>query len=91
MITEFLKELKKQGYTQEKIEQITGITQSAISKLARGATPSLETVIKLADSFDTTTDEVLGRVKSDNANKQHDAQNHSINSCNSHSTNSDLF
>lgn len=63
MIEKFLEELKTRGLKQEDIQRLTGITQSYISRLSRGATPSLETVIRLADTFDVSTDEVLGREK----------------------------
>lgn len=64
MLNIFLEKLKKQGVTQKKIEEKTGLTQSYISKLKRGtAKPSIDTVILLADTFGVTTDEVLGRDK----------------------------
>lgn len=63
MIELFIKELKEKGYKQEEIQKLTGLSQGYISRLSRGAKPSLETVIKLADVFGVTTDEVLGRRK----------------------------
>lgn len=61
MIADFIKEIKEKGLRQEDIATQTGLTQAYISKLERGSMPSLETVIKLADIFKTTTDHVLGR------------------------------
>lgn len=61
MIEKFLKELAAKGLKQEEIQKLTGLTQGYISRLSRGAKPSLETVIKLAEVFEVTTDEVLGR------------------------------
>ncbi|MBT1074459.1 helix-turn-helix domain-containing protein [Geobacter grbiciae] len=61
MVEQFLKSVTEKGLKQEDIQRLTGLTQSYISRLLRGATPSLETVIKLADVFGVSTDEVLGR------------------------------
>lgn len=63
MIENFLKELKEKGMKQEEIQEVTGLTQSYISRLAKGAKPSIDTVIKFADAFGVTTDKVLGREK----------------------------
>ena len=57
----FLKGLKNQGWTQKELAEILGVTQQHASRLVRGGTPSIEVVIKLADHFKVTTDEVLGR------------------------------
>jgi transcriptional regulator with XRE-family HTH domain len=63
MIEQFLREIRKEGIKQKDIEARTGLTQSYISKLSRGATPSIETVILLADTFHVSTDKILGRVQ----------------------------
>lgn len=63
MISKFLKELFKKGWKQREIATKAGIPQATISKAANGAVCSAETVIKLADAFEVTTDEVLGRDK----------------------------
>jgi transcriptional regulator with XRE-family HTH domain len=57
----FLNELKMKGWTQKEIAELLGITQPHASRLARGGTPSIEIVIKLADHFRVSTDKVLGR------------------------------
>lgn len=63
MISKFMNSLKEKGLRQRDIAERTGLTQGYISELSRGATPSLETVIKIADTFKVSTDEVLGRAE----------------------------
>ena len=61
MISLFLHSLKHAGWKQQKIAQKAGMSQSFLSQLMNGDTCGIETVIKLADAFGVTTDEVLGR------------------------------
>lgn len=60
MIERFMQELREQGYTQDRIAEMTGLTQAAISKLFRGATPNATTIVKLAITFHVSTDHILG-------------------------------
>jgi len=60
MISEFLKGLKAQGWTQEEIGEKTGIPQTMISRYMRGKTCTVETLIKIAKAFNVSTDTVLG-------------------------------
>ena len=57
-----LKRLRiKRGYTQEKMQLLTGIDQSTYSELERGLRPmSTGQCIQLALSLDTSTDYLLG-------------------------------
>ncbi len=61
MISKFLEKLAFQGWKQKQISEKTGIPQAFISKLQNGANCSLDTLIKIADAFGVTTDEVLNR------------------------------
>lgn len=61
MIDKFLKELLNNGWKQREIAEKTDIQRVFITKLCAGANCSLETVIKIADAFEVSTDEVLGR------------------------------
>lgn len=63
MISDFLKELARKGWKQREIANKAGIPQATISKAANGASCSAETLIRLADAFEVTVDEVLGREK----------------------------
>lgn len=63
MIEIFLEEMKIRGWKQIDIANKTGLKTPYLSKLADGANCSIETVIKIADAFGVTTDEVLGRDK----------------------------
>ena len=63
MIAEFIRKLLTGGYRQEEIAEKTGLKQSYISRLSRGANCSLETTIKFAEVFGVSVDEVLGREK----------------------------
>lgn len=61
MIKHFLKQLKLRGLKQREISEKIGIGRSYISVLMNGGTCSIETLVKFADSFGVSTDEVLGR------------------------------
>lgn len=63
MISKFIRELEENGWKKIAIAKKAGLPNSIIYKAANGAICSAETVIKLADAFEVTTDEVLGRDK----------------------------
>lgn len=49
------------GYTQKQITELTGIPQSAISKIEKGNTePSIETLGILIDFYEVSADWILG-------------------------------
>lgn len=53
---------KKRGLTQEKLAEKLDVSSAAISKWERGiSTPELSMVCKLADCFEVSVDELLGR------------------------------
>lgn len=61
MIAKFLATLKQNGWKQRRLAEIVGVTESHISKLLDGEKCSVDVVLKLADYFGVTADEVLGR------------------------------
>lgn len=66
MLSKNIKKLrKKQNLSQEKLAQKAGITYSTLIKMESGLNknPTLETIIKLADVFKVTIDELVGRKK----------------------------
>lgn len=75
---------KKRGLTQEELAEKLDVSPAAISKWERGiSTPELSMVCKLADCFEITVDELLGRTNcllpeeekySENAMKQYDLE-----------------
>ncbi len=65
MIEAFMRELRQQGFTQDRIAEMTGINQANISRLFRGSEPNASTLIKLAEAFNVTTDHILGRDKAE--------------------------
>ena len=74
---------KKRGLTQEELAEKLDVSSAAISKWERGiSTPELSMVCKLADCFEISVDELLGRTNlllpeeerwSDKAVKQYDS------------------
>ena len=62
MIGELLKDLrKKRGFSQVKIQMLTGIDQSNYSKLERGyRIPTLDQAVRLAIALNTSVDYILG-------------------------------
>ena len=65
---ERIKELRKQkGLTQRQMAESFGITERNYQRYEASDSPSNETLIKLADFFEVTTDYLLGRIN--NANK----------------------
>jgi len=59
-----LKELrKKQGWSQQKLAEKTGLSFNAVTKIEQGLAkhPTLKTLIKIADVFEVSIDELVGR------------------------------
>ena len=75
---------KKRGLTQEELAEKLDVSPAAISKWERGiSTPKLSMVCKLADCFEISVDELLGRTNcllpeeekySENSMKQYDLE-----------------
>ena len=75
---------KKRGLTQEELAEKLDVSPAAISKWERGiSTPELSMVCKLADCFEISVDELLGRTNcllpeeekySENSMKQYDLE-----------------
>lgn len=75
---------KKRGLTQEELAEKLDVSPAAVSKWERGiSTPELSMVCKLADCFEITVDELLGRANcllpeeekySENTMKQYDLE-----------------
>ena len=54
----------KNGYTQEQIAEMLGVSRQAVSKWENGdSVPDMDKIAKLADAFDVSLDELLGREK----------------------------
>lgn len=59
-----LKELrKKAGWSQQKLAEKAGLSYNVITKVEQGAAknPNIQTMIKLADAFNVSIDELVGR------------------------------
>jgi transcriptional regulator with XRE-family HTH domain len=64
MLAKRIKELRKQnGWSQQKLAEKTGLSINAITKIEQGLaqSPTLKTLIKLADAFEVTIDTLAGR------------------------------
>jgi len=64
MLAKRLKELrKKAGWSQQKLAEKAGLSYNAITKIEQGTAkrPTIQTMIKLADAFGVSLDEVVGR------------------------------
>ena len=64
MLAKRLKELrKKAGWSQQKLAEKAGLSYNAITKIEQGTAkrPTIQTIIKLADAFGVSLDEVVGR------------------------------
>ena len=70
IFSERLKELrKKRGYTQAELAKYMNMRQGSYTKWETGMTePRIESLIKLADILDTTTDFLLGKTNIDFGN-----------------------
>lgn len=57
---------KKNGFSQDKLAKLCGVSKSSISHYEIGDTPPpLDILIRLADLYDVTVDYILGRCYSD--------------------------
>ena len=55
LIGEFIKARKEKGYSQKKIEELSGVKQPIIARMEKGSTsPQLETVMKVLASLGKT-------------------------------------
>lgn len=64
MLSKRLKELRKEkGWSQQKLAEKTGLSFNAITKIEQGLakSPTLKTLLKLADVFEIGLDELVGR------------------------------
>jgi len=64
MLSKRLKELrKKNGWSQQKLAEKTGLSFNAITKIEQGLAkhPTLRTLVKLADAFGVSLDGLVGR------------------------------
>ena len=64
MFDKRLKQLrKKTGWSQQKLAEKAGLSYNVITKIEQGAAknPNIQTMIKLADAFQISLDELLGR------------------------------
>ncbi len=64
MIAKRLKELrKKAGWSQQKLAEKAGLSYNTITKIEQGAAtkPTIQTMIKIADAFQISIDELVGR------------------------------
>jgi transcriptional regulator with XRE-family HTH domain len=64
MIAKRLKELRKRsGWSQQKLAEKAGLSYNTITKIEQGAAtkPTIQTMIKLADAFQISLDELIGR------------------------------
>ena len=53
---------QKNGLTQREVAQFWGVDRTTYVKYERGdSEPNFDTILKLADFFDTTTDYILGK------------------------------
>lgn len=66
MLAKRLKQLrKKTGWSQQKLAEKAGLSYNVITKIEQGVAkkPTIQTMIKLADAFGITLDELVGRDK----------------------------
>ncbi len=64
MIAKRLKELrKKSGWSQQRLAEKAGLSYNTITKIEQGAAtkPTIQTMIKIADAFQISIDELVGR------------------------------
>lgn len=64
MIGKQLKGLrKKAGWSQQKLAEKAGLSYNVITKIEQGAAknPNIQTIIKLANAFKISLDELVGR------------------------------
>ena len=64
MLTNKVKELRrKAGWSQQKLAEYSKLSYNMITKIEQGAAkyPTIQTVIKIADAFNISLDELVGR------------------------------
>ncbi len=64
MLNQKVKEFRKQkGWTQQKLAEKTGLSFNTITKIEQGIgdSPTLKTLVKLADALGVSIDELAGR------------------------------
>jgi len=64
MLAKLVKEYRKQkGWTQQKLAEKTSLSFNTITKIEQGIgnSPTLKTLIKLADALGVSIDELVGR------------------------------
>ena len=64
MLAKRVKECRKQkGWTQQKLAEKTGLSFNTITKIEQGIgdSPTLKTLLKLADAFGISLDALVGR------------------------------
>ncbi len=64
MFDKRLKQLrKKAGWSQQKLAEKAGLSYNVITKIEQGAAknPNIQTIVKLANAFKISLDELLGR------------------------------
>jgi len=64
MIEQRIKQLrKKAGWSQQRLAEKSGLSYTVITKIEQGVAkrPSIQTMVKLADAFRVTIDELIGR------------------------------
>ena len=64
MIAKRLKELRKRAcWSQQKLAEKAGLSYNTITKIEQGAAtkPTIQTMIKIADAFQISIDELVGR------------------------------
>ena len=64
MIAKRIKELrKKSSWSQQKLAEKAGVSYNTITKIEQGAAtmPTIQTMIKIADAFGISLDELVGR------------------------------
>ncbi|MCX5677532.1 MAG: helix-turn-helix transcriptional regulator [Candidatus Omnitrophica bacterium] len=64
MISRRIKELRKKSeWSQQKLAEKAGVSYNTITKIEQGAAtmPTIQTMIKIADAFGVSLDELVGR------------------------------
>jgi len=64
MFSKKLKQLRKvAGWSQQKLAEKAGLSYNVITKIEQGAAknPNIQTMIKLANAFEISLDELVGR------------------------------
>ncbi len=64
MLEKRIKQLrKKSGWSQQKLAEKAGLSYNVITKIEQGVArrPTIQTIIKLADAFRISLDELIGR------------------------------